>query len=57
MVVCVCNAIKESAVRNVVRGGAHCPRDAYQRLGCRLQCGQCIPFAREIIRAERAIAC
>lgn len=57
MVVCVCNAIRESDVRDAVRSGSSHPKCAYRRLGCAVQCGQCLPFAREIIAAERAIAC
>ncbi len=57
MVVCVCNALRERDVRDAARGGARSPGKAYQSLGCRLQCGQCVPFARSIIQSERAIAC
>ncbi len=57
MVVCVCNAIRERDVRHAARGGARSPATAYRSLGCKAQCGQCIPFAREIIQAEHAIAC
>jgi bacterioferritin-associated ferredoxin len=57
MVVCLCNALREKDVRRVVRSGARSPGRAYQQLGCRMQCGQCVPFLREIISAERAIAC
>jgi bacterioferritin-associated ferredoxin len=57
MVVCVCNAIRETDVRCAAREGACNPGKAYARFGKRLQCGQCVPFARDIIRAERAIAC
>ena len=56
MVVCVCNAIREQDVRQAARGGAASPCKAYKALGCRLQCGQCVPFARRIINSERAIA-
>ncbi len=56
MVVCVCNALREKDVRQAVRGGARSPGHAYQALGCRLQCGQCVPFAKQIINAERAAA-
>lgn len=52
MVVCVCNAIKESQVRDAVRKGASCPRSAYETLGRRPRCGQCLPFARSIIDEE-----
>jgi bacterioferritin-associated ferredoxin len=56
MIVCNCNAIREREVRAVARQG-HCdPVSAYRALGRRPRCGQCIPFARDIIAAERAIA-
>ncbi len=56
MVVCVCNAIREDDVRGAARSGASCPKSAYAALGCRARCGQCLPFARDIVRAERASA-
>lgn len=56
MVVCVCNAIREKDVRAAVRQGCHDPCSAYATLGRRPRCGQCVPFAREIIAHERAIA-
>ena len=49
MVVCICNSIRESEVRNAAREGATCPRSAYASMGRRPRCGQCLPFAREII--------
>jgi len=52
MVVCVCNAIRESDVREAVRNGASCPRSAYEALGRRPRCGQCLPFARSIVEEE-----
>jgi bacterioferritin-associated ferredoxin len=57
MVVCICNAIREKDVRSAAREGSCEPRSAYKRLGCQVRCGQCLPFARQIIAAERAIAC
>lgn len=56
MVVCVCNALREKDVRDAARSGAKSPGKAYQSLGCRLQCGQCVPFAKQIISSERAAA-
>ncbi|WP_404333953.1 bacterioferritin-associated ferredoxin [Sphingomonas sp. MMS12-HWE2-04] len=56
MVVCVCNAIKERDVRTAAREGAVSACQAYRALGCAPKCGQCVPFAREIIREERAAA-
>ena len=52
MIVCFCNALKETQVRAAARGGAGHPEEAYARLGCKPRCGQCIPFAREVMADE-----
>ena len=57
MIVCVCNAIKEREVRDAAQKGARSPARAYRDLGCQVKCGQCVPFARDIIGRERATAC
>ncbi|HCB74950.1 MAG TPA: (2Fe-2S)-binding protein [Sphingomonas bacterium] len=56
MFVCVCNALREREVREAARGGAMSACQAYRALGCQAKCGQCVPFARAIIDAERAAA-
>ncbi|MFZ5746990.1 MAG: (2Fe-2S)-binding protein [Pseudomonadota bacterium] len=56
MVVCVCNAIREQDVREAARSGAKSACQAYRSLGRQAKCGQCVPFAREIIAEERAAA-
>ncbi len=56
MVVCVCNAIREKDLRCAARQGACDPVGAYATLGRRPRCGQCFPYAREIIASERAVA-
>ena len=53
MVVCVCNAIRERDVRDAARAGCANPVQAYAALGRRPRCGQCLPFARELMAAER----
>jgi len=55
MIVCVCNAIPEREVRQAARNGATCPTSAYRAVGRKPRCGQCFPFAREVIEAERSI--
>ena len=56
MIVCVCNALKERDVREAARvAGKSCPKAAYAQLGCKVKCGQCLPFAREVV--ENAHAC
>ncbi|MDP9423429.1 MAG: (2Fe-2S)-binding protein [Pseudomonadota bacterium] len=54
MIVCVCNAIREDELRAAARKGVPCPRTAYKSLGCDVQCGTCLPCAREVIDDERA---
>lgn len=56
MVVCICNSIRESDVREAVRNGATCPRSAYASLGRRPRCGQCIPYAHEIVKSTAVAA-
>lgn len=56
MIVCVCNAIREKDIRAAARAGASCPSSAYAQNGRRPRCGQCFPFAREIIASEQSVA-
>ena len=53
MIVCVCNAIREDELRAAARQGAPCPRTAYKSLCCEVQCGTCLPCAKEVIDNER----
>ncbi len=55
MIVCVCNAIRESQVRDAARTGACSVGQAYARRGCKVKCGTCLPFARAIIAEERNV--
>jgi len=54
MIVCVCNAIRECDVREAARCGASCPTSAYRAFGRKPRCGQCFPFAREVIASAQA---
>ena len=56
MIVCNCNAIRERQVREAARTGCADPLSAYASLGRRPRCGQCVPYARQIIDEERAAA-
>ena len=49
MIVCVCNRITESEVREAAAKGARSPEAAYAKLGCEVQCGCCLDYAQEII--------
>ena len=54
MIVCVCNAIRETQVRECARGGCATSFQVHQALGLPPKCGQCAQFARAIIDSERA---
>jgi len=57
LIVCVCNALKERQVREAARAsGQPCPKTAYASLGCKVKCGQCLPFARTLLESEFAPA-
>jgi bacterioferritin-associated ferredoxin len=53
MIVCICNRITECEVRKAARAGAPTPDRAYAHLGCEVQCGCCLDYARDLIREER----
>ena len=53
MIVCVCNAITETEVREAARAGATCSDAAYAKLGCEPHCGCCLDYAQDLIDEER----
>lgn len=56
MIICVCNALREADVRAKARHCGGSVGSVYRHLGCKPQCCQCLPFARDVIRDERARA-
>ena len=54
MIVCVCNRITESEVREAARCGETTPEKAYACFGCEAQCGCCLDYAQEVIDEVRA---
>jgi bacterioferritin-associated ferredoxin len=55
--VCVCNALKERDVKAAARAaGKPCPHAAYAQLGAKVKCGQCLPFAREVVSEASTFA-
>jgi bacterioferritin-associated ferredoxin len=57
VIVCVCNALRERQVREAARAaGQACAHRTYARLGAKVKCGQCLPYAREVIEGELARA-
>ncbi|MBS3929214.1 MAG: (2Fe-2S)-binding protein [Sphingomonadales bacterium] len=55
MIVCSCNAIREQELRLAARQGGGEVEAVYARLGCEVNCGQCVPFALEIIEEESCV--
>jgi bacterioferritin-associated ferredoxin len=55
MIVCICNAVREKQLR-AVAGQCRTPCQAYDALGCRPKCGQCVSAARAILEDQRAAA-
>ena len=53
MIVCSCNNIREKDLRAAAQNGADRAHQAYAACGGKIQCGQCLPFAREILSQER----
>lgn len=55
MIVCVCNSLREGQVREAARSaGRPCAHRTYARLGAKVKCGQCLPYARQVIEGELA---
>ena len=52
MIVCVCNRLTESDVRQAARSGATTPESAYAAFGCDVQCGCCLDYAEEMLSDE-----
>jgi len=50
MYVCLCNAITDRDLFGHTAGEGCSVAMVYQSLGCALQCGKCVPFARQLLR-------
>ena len=55
MIVCVCNRLTESDVRQAARCGANTPEAVYACHGGEVQCGCCLDYAQEVIDEELAV--
>lgn len=50
VIVCVCNALRDQQVRAAGHAlQSACPRSAFAHLGCKPKCGQCLPYARQVL--------
>jgi bacterioferritin-associated ferredoxin len=57
MYVCICNAIRESDLRQAARARPGCAETLYASLGRTPKCRQCLSDAAQIIQEERAGLC
>lgn len=55
MIVCSCNALRESQIRDAARQGIVDVEEVYAHLGCEPNCCQCLPFAAQIIEEEAKV--
>lgn len=53
MIVCMCNAMTDGAVREAIASGASRPKEVYECCGGRAQCGCCTQTIVSIIREDR----
>ncbi|HAT41366.1 MAG TPA: (2Fe-2S)-binding protein [Rheinheimera sp.] len=49
MYICVCKAVSDKKIRQLVQEGATSMRELKQCLGVGSQCGKCIPAAQELL--------
>jgi len=56
MYICICNAIRETDLRQAALEGQGDAEATYATLGKRPNCGQCLGKAGEIIEQERSSA-
>lgn len=53
LIVCSCNTLSDRAIRGVVETGGDAVgriSDVFAHLGCRAQCGRCVPTIRRLVR-------
>ena len=53
MIVCVCNALNEQAVRRAIHEGADSAAGVYLHHGCKPQCGKCVCEVRAMVQDGR----
>ena len=56
MYICLCNGFTDGKVRMIARNGECSVSDVYRALGCKPQCGKCVPLVRDLIRSEAGMA-
>ncbi len=54
MYVCLCNCFKETDMASAIAAGAKCASEVYKNLGCKPQCGKCVPYVRQSVASPAA---
>ena len=49
MIVCLCNAISEAKIREVIRTGATSVREVQKRCGAGTDCGSCVMVIEQMV--------
>jgi bacterioferritin-associated ferredoxin len=52
MIICVCKAVSDRAIRTAVKAGANSLRDLTRDLGVGTCCGKCLPEAKSSLAAS-----
>lgn len=52
MLVCLCNALSDRAIRAAAADGATCCKQVWERCGCRPDCGLCGAAIKQILAAD-----
>lgn len=56
MYICLCNAISDKQIRECAGCDKPCKvSDIYRKFDCRPQCGQCVPYVREMLSEMNAL--
>jgi bacterioferritin-associated ferredoxin len=49
MYVCICHGFTEKKVKQALSSGARTAAGVFNGLGCRPQCGKCVPYVRQMV--------
>ncbi len=52
MYVCVCNALKDSQIKQVANRGADTVQGVFKAHGCKPECARCVNCIRNLLKEE-----
>jgi bacterioferritin-associated ferredoxin len=56
MYVCLCNGLTDRDIRRAADQGCTTVAGVYRSLGSEVNCGRCVPLARQLIDQQRELA-